>query len=190
MAEKEGPSIRWVSVFSCTGNSRLHNLAEKLMSDGEIIDRLGSPMSPVDLQLPFQIGMAYNRKRDIHDVYGGQRQRDISTPNDVPFYFLFTGQSGSQYGYDDGWDEEGSDGGSHDSPEVSLFLCAIFDLLRLSNVQNQGRTRLQSNPRQGPHHFPTRKVARKHYCLMDSGLHLRIQEQRCNNRHPQLETPL
>lgn len=78
------------------------------MNDSEIIDSLGSPMSSIDLQLPFQIGKAYNRKRDIHGVYGGQPQGGISTPSDGPFYFLFTGPSGSQYGYNDGWDNDGT----------------------------------------------------------------------------------
>ena len=43
----------------------------------------------------------------LHEMYGGQRQGGISTPKDQPFVLLFTGRSGEQYGYRDGWDENG-----------------------------------------------------------------------------------
>jgi len=55
----------------------------------------------------FEIGQIYNRKQQIHDVYGGQRQGGISTPAAAPFVFLFTGDTGEQYGYKDGWDASG-----------------------------------------------------------------------------------
>lgn len=55
----------------------------------------------------FQIGALYNRRKDIHDKYGGQRQGGISTPKEHPFVFLFTGDEGHAYGYKDGWNEEG-----------------------------------------------------------------------------------
>lgn len=55
----------------------------------------------------FEVGRIYNRQREIHEVYGGQRQGGISTPSEWPFIFLFTGESGEQYGYGDGWDENG-----------------------------------------------------------------------------------
>ena len=54
----------------------------------------------------FEIGRVYSRRRDIHDRYGGQRQGGISTP-DGPYVFLFTGATGIQYGYKDGWDKNG-----------------------------------------------------------------------------------
>jgi 5-methylcytosine-specific restriction enzyme A len=50
----------------------------------------------------FEPGAVYNRVRHIHDVYGGQRQGGISTPKGGTFIFLFTGESGGQYGYHDG----------------------------------------------------------------------------------------
>jgi 5-methylcytosine-specific restriction enzyme A len=50
----------------------------------------------------FEPGAIYNRVRDIHKVYGGQRQGGISTPKEVPLIFLFTGETGGQYGYRDG----------------------------------------------------------------------------------------
>ena len=55
----------------------------------------------------FQPGKLYQRSKDIHDVFGGQRQGGVSTPKDFPFVFIFTGASGQQYGYEDGWDEDG-----------------------------------------------------------------------------------
>jgi 5-methylcytosine-specific restriction protein A len=55
----------------------------------------------------FEVGRVYNRRLDIHQPYGGQRYGGISTPRDKPFIFLFTGESGEQYGYEDGWDDNG-----------------------------------------------------------------------------------
>ncbi len=46
------------------------------------------------------------RRRDLHEVYGGQRQGGISTPSDAPIIFLFSG-AGQQYGYRDGFDDAG-----------------------------------------------------------------------------------
>src|SRR4051812_25124871 len=48
------------------------------------------------------VGSVY-RRRDLHDRFGGQRQGGIATPTDHPVLLLFTGHSGSQHGYDDGW---------------------------------------------------------------------------------------
>ncbi len=46
-------------------------------------------------------------RRELHATYGGQQQGGISTPRDHPLIFLFTGDVGEQYGYQDGWDSEG-----------------------------------------------------------------------------------
>ena len=51
----------------------------------------------------FEIGQAYKRT-DLHKQYSGQRQGGISTPKEHPFIFLFTGQTGGQYGYRDEWE--------------------------------------------------------------------------------------
>ena len=40
----------------------------------------------------------------MHDEYGGNRQGGISPSAKVPFIFIFSGKSGAQYGYRDGWD--------------------------------------------------------------------------------------
>ena len=52
----------------------------------------------------FEVGQTYNRRQDIHDEFGGQQQGGISTPT-APFIFLFTGEMGEQYGYEDGWSD-------------------------------------------------------------------------------------
>jgi 5-methylcytosine-specific restriction protein A len=51
----------------------------------------------------FETGKEYNRRNDIHEQFGGQQQGGISTPSGHPFIFLFTGSSGDQFGYEDGW---------------------------------------------------------------------------------------
>jgi 5-methylcytosine-specific restriction protein A len=51
-------------------------------------------------------GQVY-RRRELHDQYGGQRQGGISTPSRYPFVMLFTGESGEQHGYADGWSADG-----------------------------------------------------------------------------------
>ena len=54
-------------------------------------------------ELPFVVGREYNRLRDIHSQYKGQQQGGISTPLETSFIFLFTGESGTRYGYKDGF---------------------------------------------------------------------------------------
>jgi 5-methylcytosine-specific restriction enzyme A len=46
------------------------------------------------------------RRRDLHDEFGGQRQGGISTPSRHDIILLFTGESGHQHGYRDGWSKE------------------------------------------------------------------------------------
>lgn len=52
---------------------------------------------------PFIPNHVYKRS-DIHDYYGGNRQGGIAPSAKVPYIFIFSGKSGSQYGYKDGWD--------------------------------------------------------------------------------------
>lgn len=54
----------------------------------------------------FIVGEKYNRARDIHDQYGGTRQSGISPSKSYPLIFLFTGDSGESYGYEDGWQQD------------------------------------------------------------------------------------
>ena len=56
--------------------------------------------------MDFIIGASYKRS-EIHDIWGGQRQGGISTPKDRPVIFLFSADRGSEFGYKDGWHEDG-----------------------------------------------------------------------------------
>lgn len=55
----------------------------------------------------FKRGHIYNRRQDLHDKFGGQRQGGISTPSNHPFIMLFTGETGEAHGYRDGWTSNG-----------------------------------------------------------------------------------
>ena len=55
----------------------------------------------------YEVNRLYNRRKDIHTRYGGQSQGGISTPVDCQYIFLFTGESGAPFGYEDHWDDEG-----------------------------------------------------------------------------------
>src|ERR1035438_6012023 len=57
--------------------------------------------------IPFEIGRIYQRQRDIHEKCKGQEQGGISTPAGAPFIFLFTGDTGQQYGYEDKLTDDG-----------------------------------------------------------------------------------
>lgn len=43
------------------------------------------------------------RRKDIHDMYGGNRQSGICPSAKVPYIFIFTGSSGQKHGYKDEW---------------------------------------------------------------------------------------
>lgn len=58
-------------------------------------------------ELHFVPGENYLRK-EIHDRFGGQEQGGISTPAGGRIVFLFTGEEGQAYGYDDGFQPDGS----------------------------------------------------------------------------------
>ena len=55
----------------------------------------------------FDVGEYYNRW-ELHDIYGGQRYGGISTPKDHPLLFVFTGDSGEDFGYEDEFREDGT----------------------------------------------------------------------------------
>lgn len=55
----------------------------------------------------FVVGKIYDRWPDINVPYGGSRQSGISTSNQTKAIFLFTGDSGEQYGYRDAFDADG-----------------------------------------------------------------------------------
>ena len=55
------------------------------------------------MKSPFLPHQLYKRSL-IHDEFGGNRQGGISPSAKVPYIFIFSGKSGAQYGYRDGWD--------------------------------------------------------------------------------------
>jgi len=55
----------------------------------------------------FVVGKVYDRWPDINGPYGGSRQSGISPSLRAPAIFLFTGDSGEQYGYRDAFDADG-----------------------------------------------------------------------------------
>lgn len=54
--------------------------------------------------LPFIPDQLYNRRADIHAVYGGNWQSGICPSANFPYIFIFSGKTGHQHGYKDGWD--------------------------------------------------------------------------------------
>jgi len=65
-------------------------------------------ISQIERQGMFEVGRIYKRAEEIHDVYGGQRRGGISSPAKQPFVFIFTGDSGSEYGYQDQFRPDGT----------------------------------------------------------------------------------
>ena len=55
----------------------------------------------------FEIGRVYDRWPEINIPYGGSRQSGISASRVTPAIFLFSGESGEQFGYEDHLDDEG-----------------------------------------------------------------------------------
>ncbi|MDQ3018160.1 MAG: hypothetical protein M3R25_15720 [Bacteroidota bacterium] len=55
-------------------------------------------------KIPFIPHHTYNRRLDIHSKYGGNPQSGISGSAKFPYIFIFSGSSGQQHGYEDGWD--------------------------------------------------------------------------------------
>lgn len=55
----------------------------------------------------FVAGQEYKRST-LHDQFGGSRQSGISVSAQVPVALLFTGNSGHQYGYQDGFEADGT----------------------------------------------------------------------------------
>lgn len=56
----------------------------------------------------FVVGADYDRRTEIHAPFGGSAQSGISTSSVFPVIFLFTGETGDQYGYRDGHTPSGA----------------------------------------------------------------------------------
>lgn len=55
----------------------------------------------------FETGRIYKRKEGIHALYSGQSQGGISTPSGHPHIFIFTSDTGEDYGYHDKFHSDG-----------------------------------------------------------------------------------
>lgn len=56
----------------------------------------------------FEVGRIYDRRTELHDLFGGSRQSGISPSKNFPVVFLFTGEGGSRHGYVDHPQADGS----------------------------------------------------------------------------------
>ncbi len=56
----------------------------------------------------FKKGAVYNRLSDIHAEFGGNQQSGIVPSPKGPYVFLFSSSRGEEYGYKDGWSEDGA----------------------------------------------------------------------------------
>ncbi|MBC3456910.1 HNH endonuclease [Pseudomonas mosselii] len=65
-----------------------------------IIELQSTILEPV---LQFEPGAIYDRVTEINGPFGGSRQSGISASRSYPAIFIFTGDSGEQYGYADDW---------------------------------------------------------------------------------------
>jgi 5-methylcytosine-specific restriction protein A len=63
------------------------------------------PRAEGELAVQFTSGAVYDRKTEINGPFGGSRQSGIAASAAYPAIFLFTGDSGEQYGYADHWEE-------------------------------------------------------------------------------------
>lgn len=55
----------------------------------------------------FEIGRTYDRRSEINGPFGGSHQSGISKSLQSAAVFLFTGESGAQFGYEDHFDDHG-----------------------------------------------------------------------------------
>jgi 5-methylcytosine-specific restriction protein A len=59
------------------------------------------------MRIPYQVGSEYHRKEDLHGQFGGSQQSGMCPSARHPIIFLFTGPSGEQHGYSDGFTDSG-----------------------------------------------------------------------------------
>ena len=118
---------------------------------------------------PFQAGKTYNRRQDIHAVFGGQRMGGIATPTHTPYVFLFTGKVGKTFGYLDGPQDDGvywyTGEGQHGDMRLIKGNAAIRDhqkngkSLLLFEATSKGFVRFVSAMAYLEHHFAERPDA-------------------------------
>lgn len=82
------------------GNSVKKYLEKRGLTVVELPPNQGQPT------LQFTRGAIYDRQTEINGLFGGNGRSGIASSKSFPAIFLFTGESGEQYGYADGWDEK------------------------------------------------------------------------------------
>src|SRR4051812_31120701 len=82
-------------------------------------------------------GQLYKRT-DLHRELGGQRQGGISTPRAGDVTLLFTGDQGEQYGYHDGFQEDGTFHYTGEGQIGDMVMARGNSAIRVHN--QQGRT--------------------------------------------------
>lgn len=87
-------------------------LAEDVSSADTTADGVTTATNPIPPRLAgaipqFVVGQEYSRRDEIHLNYGGSWQNGISSSGACPSIFLFTGETGEQYGYRDDFDASG-----------------------------------------------------------------------------------
>jgi argininosuccinate lyase len=87
-----------VAAFGSYGSTAPAEVDGQLRAWMERLDVTASRPS-----FPFQVGLAYERQKDIHDRFGGNRQSGIAACSEHPYVFLFSSPRGEAFGYRDGW---------------------------------------------------------------------------------------
>jgi len=91
---------KYKNLFENTGKRGEHRLTAK---GQQFIENLRDMARSQPLK--FVTGKVYKRT-DLHARYRGQQRGGISTPADHKLIFIFTGDTGEQYGYSDGWTDD------------------------------------------------------------------------------------
>lgn len=103
------PAKKIVSLATGTPVSQFtggHQTNRYLENRGFVVKELPRDVNQPVLQ--FQLGAIYDRKTEINGLFGGNYQNGISKSRSYPAIFIFTGESGEQYGYTDGWNKDNS----------------------------------------------------------------------------------
>lgn len=103
------PAKKIISLATGTPVKQLrggHQTNRYLEKRGFVVKEL--PRDAILPVLQFQLGAIYDRETEINGLFGGNYQYGISKSKNYPAIFIFSGESGEQYGYTDGWNEDNS----------------------------------------------------------------------------------
>jgi 5-methylcytosine-specific restriction protein A len=89
-----------------------------------------------DSESNFEVGSYYNRW-ELHDVVAGQRYSGISRPADRQTIFIFTGESGEEYGYEDEFRDDGTFMYSDEGAEGDMEIADGSEAIRSHRSNNE-----------------------------------------------------